>query len=79
MIVNRGIALSKVESSKKSYHPARKEEKTGLTRAPHAKAAPPNSPEEVRKFTDRVEKCNQESEKVLKRHRSYVNNKYSPR
>lgn len=68
VIVNRGIPLSKVESSKKSYHQARKEEKTALTRETHAKADPTKSQEEVRKFTDRVEKCNQEAEKVLKLH-----------
>lgn len=35
-----------------------------MTREAHAKADPTKSPEEVRKFTDRVEKCTQEAEKV---------------
>lgn len=35
-----------------------------MTRETHAKADPTKSPEEVRKFTDRVEKCTQEAEKV---------------
>ncbi|TSL68263.1 Protein kinase C and casein kinase II substrate protein 3 [Bagarius yarrelli] len=55
--------LKDVEASKKSYHQARKEERTAITRETHAKADPTKSPEEVRKFTDRVEKCTQEAEK----------------
>ena len=54
----------KVESSKKSYNLARKEEWTAVTRETHAKADPSKSQEEVRKFTIRVERCNQEAEKV---------------
>lgn len=54
----------KVESSKKSYHQARKEEWTAMTRETHAKADPTKSQEEVRKYTTRVERCNQEAEKV---------------
>lgn len=53
-----------MESSKKIYHQARKEERTALTRETHAKADTTKSPEEVRKFTDRLEKCTQEAEKV---------------
>lgn len=53
-----------MESTKKSYHQARKEERTALTRENHAKADPTKSQEEVRKFTDRLEKCTQEAEKV---------------
>lgn len=55
-----------MESSKKIYHQARKEERTAMTRETHAKADPTKSPEEIRKFTDRVEKCTQEAEKVLR-------------
>lgn len=57
----------KVESSKKSYHQARKEEWTVMTRETHAKADPTKSQEEVRKYTVRVERCNQEAEKVQTR------------
>ncbi|GLD55782.1 protein kinase C and casein kinase substrate in neurons protein 3, partial [Lates japonicus] len=57
--------LKEVESSKKSYHQARKEEWTATTRETHAKADPSKSQEEVRKYTTRVERCNQEAEKVF--------------
>lgn len=56
----------KVEASKKSYHQTRKEEWTAVTRENHAKADPTKSQEEVRKFTTRAERCNQEAEKVPK-------------
>ncbi|XP_071258202.1 protein kinase C and casein kinase II substrate protein 3-like isoform X3 [Salvelinus alpinus] len=73
--------LKDVESSKKSYHQTRKEEKTALTRETHAKADPTKSPEEVRKFTDRVEKCNQESEKAKERYEKALEelNRCNPR
>ena len=58
----------KVVSGKKSYHQARKEEWTAMTRETHAKADPTKSQEEVRKFTARVERCNQETEKVPNAH-----------
>lgn len=35
-----------------------------MTRETHAKADPTKSQEEVRKYTVRVERCNQEAEKV---------------
>lgn len=54
----------KVDASKKSYHQTRKEEWTAMTRETHAKADPTKSQEEVLKFTARVERCNQEAEKV---------------
>lgn len=53
-----------VESSKKSYHQARKEERTAVTRENHAKADPTKCPEEVQKLQERVEKCSQQAEKV---------------
>ncbi|XP_016140046.1 protein kinase C and casein kinase II substrate protein 3-like [Sinocyclocheilus grahami] len=56
--------LKDVESTKKSYHQARKEERTSLTRETHAKADPTKSQDEVRKFTDRLEKFTQEAEKL---------------
>ncbi|KAK7929833.1 hypothetical protein WMY93_006228 [Mugilogobius chulae] len=57
-----------VEVSKKSYHQARKEEWSASNRETHAKADPSKSQEEVRKFTTRVEKCAQESEKAKERY-----------
>lgn len=58
----------KVESMKKTYHQTRKEEWTAVTRETHAKADPTKSQEEVRKYTTRVERCNQEAEKVQSQH-----------
>lgn len=53
-----------VETSKKNYHAARKEEKTAHTRENHAKADSSVSQEQMRKLQERVEKCTQEAEKV---------------
>lgn len=53
-----------METSKKNYHAARKEEKTAHTRENHAKADSSVSQEQLRKLRDRVEKCTQEAEKV---------------
>lgn len=73
--------LKEVESSKKSYHQARKEERTAVTRETHAKADTTKSQEEVRKFTDRVEKCNQEAEKAKDRYEKALDelNRCNPR
>lgn len=57
-------ACVQVESTKKSYHQARKEEWTAANREAHAKADPTKSQEEVRKYTTRAERCNQDTEKV---------------
>lgn len=56
--------LLQVETSKKNYHAARKEEKTAHTRENHAKADSSVSQEQMRKLQERVEKCTQEAEKV---------------
>ncbi|XP_076003053.1 protein kinase C and casein kinase substrate in neurons protein 3 [Genypterus blacodes] len=60
--------LKEVESSKKSYHQAKKEEWTAVTRETHAKADSAKSQEEVRKYTVRAERCNQESDKAQDRY-----------
>lgn len=57
-----------MEASKKSYHQARKEEWTTVTRETHARADPTKSQEEVRKFTTRAERCSEEAEKVKQRY-----------
>lgn len=67
-VLNRVWVCVKVDSSKKSYHQAKKEEWTAVTRETHAKADPTKSQEEVRKYTTRVERCNQEAEKVQSSH-----------
>ncbi|XP_066893264.1 protein kinase C and casein kinase substrate in neurons protein 3 isoform X1 [Kogia breviceps] len=56
--------LKEVEASKKSYHAARKEEKTAQTRESHAKADSAVSQEQLRKLQERVERCSKESEKM---------------
>ncbi|CAB1460215.1 unnamed protein product [Pleuronectes platessa] len=73
--------LKEVEASKKSYHQARKEEWTASTRETHAKADPTKSQEEVRKYTTRVERCNQEAEKVKERYEKALEelNRCNPR
>ncbi|KAM4593409.1 protein kinase C and casein kinase substrate in neurons protein 3 isoform 1-T3 [Odontesthes bonariensis] len=73
--------LKEVESSKKSYNQAKKEEWTAVTRETHAKADPSKSQEEVRKFTIRVERCNQEAEKVKERYKKALEelNRCNPR
>uniref|UniRef100_A0A3P8RL17 Protein kinase C and casein kinase substrate in neurons 3 n=1 Tax=Amphiprion percula TaxID=161767 RepID=A0A3P8RL17_AMPPE len=73
--------LKEVESSKKSYHQARKEEWTAVTRETHAKADPSKSQEEVRKYTNRAERCNQEAEKAKERYQKALEelNRCNPR
>lgn len=73
--------LKDVESTKKGYHSARKEERTALTRESHAKADPTKSQDEVRKFTDRLEKCTQEAEKAKERYERALDelNRCNPR
>lgn len=53
-----------VEASKKSYHAARKDEKTAQTRESHAKADSAMSQEQLRKLQERVGRCTKEAEKV---------------
>ncbi|KAK6472969.1 protein kinase C and casein kinase II substrate protein 3-like isoform X2 [Huso huso] len=73
--------LKDVEAAKKSYHQARKEERTALTRETHAKADSSVSQEQVRKLQDRVEKCTQEAEKTKERYDKALEeiNRYNPR
>lgn len=71
-------ACVQVESTKKSYHQARKEEWTAANREAHAKADPTKSQEEVRKYTTRVERCNQDTEKVWCTHTWTRTYKQSP-
>ncbi|KAG7267415.1 hypothetical protein CRUP_012516, partial [Coryphaenoides rupestris] len=73
--------LKEVESTKKSYHQTRKEERTAVTRETHAKADPSKSQEEVRKFTSRVERCSEEAEKAKQRYEKALEelNRCNPR
>lgn len=67
-----------MEATKKSYHQTRKEEWTAVTRENHAKADPTKSQEEVRKFTTRAERCNQEAEKVQTPAHSHASRVFLP-
>ncbi|KFP29208.1 Protein kinase C and casein kinase substrate in neurons protein 3, partial [Colius striatus] len=73
--------MKDVETSKKNYHAARKEEKTAHTRENHAKADSSVSQEQLRKLHERVEKCTQEAEKVCEVYEKMREelNRYNPR
>ncbi|XP_070615949.1 protein kinase C and casein kinase substrate in neurons protein 3 isoform X1 [Erythrolamprus reginae] len=73
--------LKEVESSRKNYHVARKEEKTAQTRENHAKADASTSQEQLQKLQDRVEKCSQEVEKSKDHYEKMLEelNRYNPR
>ncbi|XP_014435132.2 protein kinase C and casein kinase substrate in neurons protein 3 isoform X1 [Pelodiscus sinensis] len=73
--------LKDVETSKKNYHAARKDEKTAQTRENHAKADSSISQEQIRKLEDRVEKCSQEAEKCKDQYEKMLEelNRYNPR
>ncbi|XP_065493166.1 protein kinase C and casein kinase substrate in neurons protein 3 isoform X1 [Caloenas nicobarica] len=73
--------MKDVETSKKNYHAARKEEKTALTRETHAKADSSVSQEQLRKLQERVEKCTQEAEKCKDQYEKMLEelNRYNPR
>ncbi|XP_061670164.1 protein kinase C and casein kinase substrate in neurons protein 3 isoform X2 [Syngnathoides biaculeatus] len=73
--------LKELDSSKKSYHQARKEEWSAINRETHAKADPSKSQEEVCKYSARVERCNQEAEKAKVRYEKALEelNRCNPR
>ncbi|XP_069479267.1 protein kinase C and casein kinase substrate in neurons protein 3 isoform X4 [Ambystoma mexicanum] len=73
--------LKDVEAAKKSYHVARKDEKTAVTRESHSKADASVSQEQLRKLQDRVERCGQEAEKCKDRYEKMLDelNRYNPR
>lgn len=53
-----------LETAKKAYHLACKEEKLAMTREANSKAEQSNTPEQQKKLQDKVEKCKQDVQKV---------------
>ncbi|XP_006890114.1 PREDICTED: protein kinase C and casein kinase substrate in neurons protein 2 isoform X3 [Elephantulus edwardii] len=60
--------LKEVETAKKAYHAACKEEKLAISRESNSKADPSLNPEQLKKLQDKVEKCKQD---VLKTKEKY--------
>ncbi|XP_040184165.1 protein kinase C and casein kinase substrate in neurons protein 3 isoform X1 [Rana temporaria] len=73
--------LKDVETSKKKYHAARKDERAAQVREDHAKADTSVSQEQIRKLQERVERCNQEVEKDKTAYEKALDElgKYNPR
>ncbi|XP_061768137.1 protein kinase C and casein kinase substrate in neurons protein 2 isoform X4 [Nerophis ophidion] len=60
--------LKEVETMKKSYHSACKEEKLAASRETNSKLESNNNPEAQKKLQEKVEKCQQESHKTKERY-----------
>ncbi|XP_073460444.1 protein kinase C and casein kinase substrate in neurons protein 3 isoform X1 [Aquarana catesbeiana] len=73
--------LKDVETSKKKYHAARKDERAAQVREDHAKADASVSQEQICKLQERVERCTQEVEKDKTAYEKALDelNKYNPR
>ncbi|XP_023421143.1 protein kinase C and casein kinase substrate in neurons protein 2 [Cavia porcellus] len=52
--------LKEVETSKKAYHAACKEEKLAISREANSKSDPSLNPEQLKKLQDKIEKCKQD-------------------
>ncbi|XP_066439458.1 protein kinase C and casein kinase substrate in neurons protein 3 isoform X6 [Eleutherodactylus coqui] len=73
--------LKDVETAKKRYHAARKDERSAQVREEHSKADASVSQEQVRKLQERVEKSTQEAEKEKSAYEKALDelNRYNPR
>ncbi|XP_072234080.1 protein kinase C and casein kinase substrate in neurons protein 2 isoform X4 [Leuresthes tenuis] len=60
--------LKEVETMKKSYHSACKEEKLAASRETNSKLESNNNPEAQKKLQEKVEKCQQEAQKTKERY-----------
>ncbi|XP_061617635.1 protein kinase C and casein kinase substrate in neurons protein 2 isoform X3 [Phyllopteryx taeniolatus] len=60
--------LKEVETMKKSYHSACKEEKLAASRETNSKLESNNNPETQKKLQEKVEKCQQEAQKTKERY-----------
>lgn len=58
------LSSPQLETAKKAYHLACKEEKLAMTREANSKAEQSNTPEQQKKLQDKVEKCKQDVQKV---------------
>ncbi|KAJ4924651.1 hypothetical protein JOQ06_003603 [Pogonophryne albipinna] len=63
-----GKKLKEMETMKKSYHSACKEEKLAASRETNSKLESNNNPESQKKLQEKVEKCQQEVEKTKERY-----------
>ncbi|XP_077142934.1 protein kinase C and casein kinase substrate in neurons protein 3 isoform X4 [Ranitomeya variabilis] len=73
--------LKDVETAKKRYHAARKDERSAQVREDHSKADASVSQEQVRKLQERVERSSQEAEKEKGVYEKALDelNRYNPR
>ncbi|NXA39558.1 PACN1 protein, partial [Eudromia elegans] len=72
--------LKELETAKKAYHLACKEEKLAVTREANSKAEQSNTPEQQKKLQDKVEKCKQDVQKAQEKYEKVLDelNKCTP-
>ncbi|NWW95489.1 PACN1 protein, partial [Rhynochetos jubatus] len=72
--------LKELETAKKAYHLACKEEKLAMTREANSKAEQSNTPEQQKKLQDKVEKCKQDVQKAQEKYEKVLDelNKCTP-
>ncbi|NXQ92085.1 PACN1 protein, partial [Nyctibius grandis] len=72
--------LKELETAKKAYHLACKEEKLAMTREANSRAEQSNTPEQQKKLQDKVEKCKQDVQKTQEKYEKVLDelNKCTP-